>query len=272
VGAPPFVLTLTQAWIPPGEYRYAFNGLSWSLACEAFFYLLFPSLISPISKIRRLPMVMGGACGVMTVAETVGVLVLPERALGYLFYTNPAFRLGEFITGICLALLLQRGWRPRFAMRHALLGTAGLYVLLMGGTLLTLGAAEDLPYVVANLWLMPGFVAIIAAGAAGDLRGDGGHFRTKSLVKLGQWSFALYLVHELVIRASVHLINPLPFPQVVVACLLVFCVSVALSGLLYEAYERPVEKKLRPVFAVRQQKAPLLSASQHPRKTTVRRS
>jgi peptidoglycan/LPS O-acetylase OafA/YrhL len=39
-------LFLIQAWWPSGQNPvYAYNGVAWSLSCEAFFYLLFPLLL-----------------------------------------------------------------------------------------------------------------------------------------------------------------------------------------------------------------------------------
>jgi peptidoglycan/LPS O-acetylase OafA/YrhL len=241
----PFVLTLTQAWLPPGDYRYAFNGVSWSLACEAFFYLLFPTLNRFIRSRRRLLAVPAVVLTGLLFVAAAGIAIAPERALGYLFYTMPAFRLGEFIVGICLAVAIQRGWRPRFTLRQALLGTAGLYAVLMAGSQFTLGSPELLPYVVADLVMLGGFVAVIAAAAAGDIRGDGGHFRSTGLFKLGQWSFALYLVHELVVKLADTLVDPLTTGPAAVASLTVVALSVALSGVLYERFERPIEARMR---------------------------
>ncbi|UEL27777.1 acyltransferase [Pseudarthrobacter sp. L1SW] len=241
----PYVATLTQAWLLPGDYRYAFNGVSWSLACEAFFYLLFPFLLPTVRRFQRVLVMAGLVFAVTAIVGAGGIIVAPERALGYLFYTMPAFRLGEFIIGICLAVALQRNWRPRFTVRQALLVAGGLYVLLMAGTFLAVGSAENLPYVVANTVMLPGFVAVIAASAAADMDGRAGHFSSHRLVKLGQWSFALYLVHEMFIKLADRWIDPLPLEWALIGCLAIGSLCVAVSGLLYEWFERPIERGLR---------------------------
>lgn len=241
----PFVLSLTQAWLPPGDFRYAFNGVSWSLSCEAFFYLLFPALLQIIGRQRRLLLACSVVLAGMVLIAALGIAFIPERALGYVLYTMPAFRLGEFMVGICLAVAVQRGWTPRFTLRHALIGSVLAYAVLMGGTLLTLGGPSVLPYVVADLWMLPAFAAVIVSAAVGDIRGDGKPLWSPALVRLGQWSFALYLVHELVIKISDRFIDPLPLLPASVGSLLVLAVSVGLSGLLFEFFERPVEKRLR---------------------------
>ncbi|MDZ4048042.1 MAG: acyltransferase, partial [Pseudoxanthomonas sp.] len=38
-------LLLVHAWIPQSAYYFSYNGVSWSVSTEAFFYLAFPLLI-----------------------------------------------------------------------------------------------------------------------------------------------------------------------------------------------------------------------------------
>lgn len=249
----PFVLTLTQAWIPPGEWRYSFNGTSWSLACEIFFYCLFPFLLGPIRRQAKLALIVVITFVSMTVIGVAGILVAPERALGYLFYTMPLFRIGEFIIGICIAVAFQRGWRPHFGLGKAILVALASYVILMTGTISTVGDPKELPYVVANICLTPGCMAIIVAAAHRDLDGREGHLHSGLAVRLGYWSFGLYLVHELIIKLAISSVDSLDFGLAVIASVTVIVISVILSGLLYEFFEYPVERRLRPLFAERRQ-------------------
>ena len=238
------VLTLTQAWFVPNDFRYAFNGVSWSLSVELFFYLLFPVLMRHI-PVRR-PIVTAAAAFVLMclVALTAAFLFSPAR-LEYLLYTMPAFRLGEFIIGICLAVLIRSGWRPPFTLRTATLAAVAAYTFAMVATNITVGDPTRLPHVVADLWLVPGFVAIILAGASGDVRGDSGWLRSPRCVDLGYWSFALYLIHELIIRAVEPWADTLPTSVCALIAAGVVILAVVASKFLYERFERPVEARLR---------------------------
>ena len=240
----PAVLTLTQSWFPAGDIRYGFNGVSWSLSCEMFFYLLFPLIYPRLRVVRPGHAIVWIAVTMVAVAASC-VLIFPTSQLGYLLYTLPAFRLGEFMMGICLAVLVKSGWTPKFASQHAFATTAVMYALIMAATNIVLHDPERMPYVVADLWMLPGFVAIIAAMACRDMRASGGHLANPYVVQLGLWSFALYLVHEILILAVAPLINALPPAAGIALGLGTVVVAVAASGALYEGFERPIEDRIR---------------------------
>src|SRR5579875_3536705 len=46
----PFVFVLLHAWAPTQEVQSAADGVSWSLSCEAFFYLLFPGIMPWLAR------------------------------------------------------------------------------------------------------------------------------------------------------------------------------------------------------------------------------
>lgn len=248
----PFVLTLTQAWIPSA--RFAFNVPSWSLADEAFFYLLFPFVIGFFARrpkpLRWMAAAFVGMTVVGLVVGAVLMQVAPSR-LGYVLYTMPLFRLGEFVIGILLAVAMQKGWRPRFNLVQAIGAAVVMYAVMSAVVTPTPGGPDGLPNFVADLWMAPAFMAIVVAGALGDIQGKTGGVRSAPVVKLGQWSFALYLVHDLVLRATEPLADGLVgFPAGVVAGAAILA-CIALAAVLYEYFERPVEAKLRAMHRKR---------------------
>ena len=250
----PFVLTLTQSWLPIG-YEATFNGVSWSLSCEAFFYLLFPFLVSKLLRRRRMGHFAAVLYGVILVLGICISVSIPTPAANYILGTTPLYRLGEFVLGICLALTVKRGWRPRFTVSHAVGLSAILYFSLLVVSFIGSGNPGSVPVTYADLTMAPGFLAIIAAAANKDLSGQNGALSSRTLVRLGRWSFALYLVHELVIRVAKPLIDGLGLAWAAAAAVLVVGVSVALSGVLHEFVERPVEKWLRS-WGVRREPRP----------------
>ncbi|MDI3207707.1 acyltransferase [Pseudarthrobacter sp. AL07] len=243
--AVPFVVTLTQAWIPGSPFLTSFNGVSWSLSCEAFFYLLFPLLFRKLGSHRSVAWIAGG---VLVALALVGLSLSSFASFSvadYLLGTMPLYRLGEFVLGMCLATVMNRGWRPRFRLVHAIGLSAISLVGLTTVSLIFMGTSGGLPVIYANLAMIPGFLAVISASASRDLSGSSGRLASSALVRLGQWSFALYLVHELVLRVVRPLIGEQPVGDALMAAVIVIFASIALSGLLHEFVEKPAEKWLR---------------------------
>lgn len=250
--ATPFVLTLTQAWIPASPYLNAFNGVSWSLSCEAFFYLVFPVLFRRFGTAARRGLVFV-LVPVSLLALGIGLSVAASvSAADYFLGTLPLYRLGEFVLGMCLAKLMAQGWLPRFNLIHAsvLLGllTVGLFV----ASITLNGMTGPMPVIFANMVMIPGFISLIAAAAASDLAGRTTVLTSRGLVRLGQWSYALYLVHELVIRVVRPFVLTASVAATIGIAALVGLASILLSGILHELVEKPSESWLRRRYWGRQ--------------------
>ena len=264
--AAPFVLTLTQAWIPGSGFLSAFNGVSWSLSCEAFFYLLFPLLFR---RLGNRPRVSGIAGIVFLSLITAGVgfshyVSIPVA--NYLLGTLPVYRMGEFVLGMCLAIVMKRGWRPPLRLLHALGLTALLAMGLFAAPQILNRAPGAVPVIYADIIMIPGFLALIATAATSDLSGRSNILGSKALVRLGQWSFALYLVHELVIRLVRPLVTEMPVGETFGAAFVTAVASIALSGLLHEFVEKPAEKWLRSRGAPQTARTAAVAAVQQPEK------
>lgn len=181
---------LVQAWFPDWRIVFSGNAVSWSLSCEAFFYLVAPFLIvwSRTQPTSRLLVVCLGWLGLMS--GVAGAAGLSGPYLDVWAYTLPIVRSGEFVLGILLATLVLRGWRPRVPLTVALAGALGLALVL---------TRAQLPQSVVDVVFILPFAAVIVAAAVADLAGHSGLLRRRWLVYAGQVSFGFYLVHELVL-------------------------------------------------------------------------
>lgn len=72
------------------------------------------------------------------------------------------------------------------------------------------------------------FAILIGATAQADIDRSASLLRNRHLVRLGEWSYAFYLVHLIVIRVAVELAE-----------------RSGLAGLLHATVERPLERRLR---------------------------
>ncbi|MEU1821805.1 MULTISPECIES: acyltransferase family protein [Streptomyces] len=236
-------LTLTQSWVPNDEDRwFAYNGVSWSLGCEFFFYLCFPLLISAM---RRLPLaglwaVVGlGNLFVLLHPFTTGFFL---RTAGweekFTLYMFPPVRLAEFVIGIALALLVKKGaWRG-----PGLVASVALSV----GAVLALAHLMPEKFHWVAVTVVP-FTLTVAAAARADVRGEESPFRNRFVVYLGEVSFAFYLLHEMVIFSTSHFLrlHHVTVPLAVHAAL-VMAISLGGAVLLHEYVEKPCVKWLGP--------------------------
>lgn len=241
---------LVHSWVPDREVYFSGNTAAWSLSDEAFFYAILPALfvVAARRKIRR-PMVTVGAVVVTALAVCAVVYVATDQAGNEaLLYINPVFRSLEFLCGVLIAVALKRGWRPPVADRTALLvAGASLAAAVCVRVALKLAWPEaPVPAELYDTAMIVPFALLIAAVAASDQVGSGvGVLQHRALVKLGEWSFALYLVHSLLAMWLERYdlgSTGLGGLALVVGFVLV---SVAASAVIYELLERPAEGWLR---------------------------
>jgi peptidoglycan/LPS O-acetylase OafA/YrhL len=232
-------LVLVEPWFPGLTNPPVMNNPSWSLGCEAFFYALFPLLLVVILRLnprqRRVAI-----ASIVVAIFAVAVACSPAGAGTIRFwalYFFPPTRLLEFGLGMLLALEVADGHLPRIPLR-----LAGLVAL---GAYLADGWAPPAFRDVA-VTVVP-FMALIAAAAQADQAGERTMWSTRPLVRLGMWSFAIYLIHWPVLTVMYHLeTGNLGTAGAIVNGFVALGITIALAAALYRYVEYPMERRLRP--------------------------
>ncbi len=245
-------LLLVQAWVPDQQVFFAANGPSWSLSCEAFFYAVLPMVVRPVCRLRP------------TALATVGLVVLSALAAGNQYgahlspaagfwfrYTFPPYRLLEFLLGVLLAAAMLRGLR-----------VAVPPVLAVGAFLAAMWASAHVsswhPHgvpVPVGLSVQLGMLLVVGSVTTACLEGRTRLLEHPLAVRLGDWSFALYISHLVALHVLLARLGDPgdkywgrshPGQAAVFAV-----VAVAIAGVLHVAVERPANHRLRTLLARR---------------------
>jgi len=221
----------------------SWNYPAWSISTEFMAYLAFPLLLPLVwragSKLRL----------------TVGLALLAALA-GFSYTTGDYFNqwdgavavlrcLDEFLIG-CLAYVgFGRNVGRIFASDWIAFATLGLLVLLL---------QSDGPDIATVLLFAPLIIATVA--------NDGLYARllnARPLIWLGEISYSLYLVQDLVKYATTHLLDAaglyhrtaLSLPASLALCATMIVLCLVLSTLTYRLVEQPARRCLKQGFCLR---------------------
>jgi peptidoglycan/LPS O-acetylase OafA/YrhL len=233
-------LLLVQSW----GLTNSVVGTAWSISTEWAAYLVFPFLVVPVLRARRRTAIILGCAAVLLLAAAAA-LDLHDGAYhsGSLdAYSGtqiaPLLRcFGDFTLGMLMCRLSQmRGvttWIARDTVGFALMAGVAL-TFTMG--LPDLAVVVLFPPLVAHLSANRGFPAWLLANSA--------------TVRLGELSYAIYLLHPLLERPGQNLADTLygvlpPIVAFVLAGIVISTVLLALAAGAFRWIEQPGRRLLR---------------------------
>ena len=204
-GAVVVSVPMLQAWVPVGTWGAVLhnaNAPSWSLSNEAFFYAVFPWLAGRLPGLSSsLLLRVGGLLAVVMAAVFAGLDAIGHGTQSLYYF--PAFQIGFFMIGMLLGEAVRRGrgvTAPPLWLSVVLVIAFAIVVVILGRH----GGGLIGHPVFVELVALPFLVLLIGSAAVSDTRGVWSPFGDPRVVKLGVWSYALYLVQYpcfLVIRA-----------------------------------------------------------------------
>ena len=177
-------LTLTQAWFP--QYTYTYNGLAWYLSVTLFLYAISFPLVKVICNIKK-PIMW-----ILVLWVSIGGLNIYFILYGGInLYSNPIYRLSDYILGMLTARTFQK--KDYIEVRKA--NKIEIGVLL----------AFIIQYIFSfKLIDAPGYYSILFTVALYIFAVGEGHMSSilswPGFNKLANYSFEFYMIHELALR------------------------------------------------------------------------
>ena len=233
-------LTMMQSYIPLDGYAFNFNGVSWSLSTEMFFYISFCFLVFlPEKHIRYL---FGTLVGIMFVCFFQGINNIQNPL--WLIYVNPGFRILDFLAGILINQLFAKNYIKNISTKQATILEIGSIVILI--IMFYLGVKQyfsvfvryDLYYLLPVSALV--YIFAINKGIISKILGN------KFLVYLGECSFTFYMIHQIVLaHVKRNFYNEITsMVDVFIWGGLALIITLILSVGLFYLYEIPASKAL----------------------------
>jgi peptidoglycan/LPS O-acetylase OafA/YrhL len=209
-------LSLLHSWFPIPALNFSYNRVSWSISTEFAFYLFFLILIPNWRRTWyvKLALAFGAVLGMGWLCFRLHVPAYDSTGqqmdVHAMMYLNPVTRVFEFVLGMSCCLAWQ-GLQPRLKLGRfsgtllelAALGLAGTAMYFTPTLAEAAVKVEWLGHPARN-WLFhagaaPAFAVLILVLALG--RGwISRSLEFRPLVLLGEISYSMYLLHDLVLR------------------------------------------------------------------------
>ena len=253
-----------QAWSGDLKLAYSWNPPGWSVGVELFLYAMFPILILLTRVLTSTRRVVISAIFVIAAMTALVIffhltgndkLPLADPASAHRWiYRCPLTRLGDFILGICGALIYSRERHRVRLVRAAPFIAAVMSVLIlalmMAPKVINSSPSYDLAYAV------PGVLLILGLALSPD-RGIARLLGSVALVALGELSYAFYLIHVPIGLFVLTDVLSNGFTPVSVTVLIFgLLLLVALSWGLHVSFERPARVFLRKRLSISSTKGP----------------
>ena len=222
-------LFLLQSYIPVKDFYFSINNVSWSISTELFFYLMFPFYVIWLHKFPKLKYILLLIIPIIIFAEPYFRTNMKlEKAI---FYINPIVRSFDFILGIITCQIYKKiKDTPINFSKGTLIEIAAITVLAIFFYFHN-DVERAFRYGIYYWIPMVGIVLIFALqkGLFSKI------LQHKTLVYLGEISFAFYMIHMIVIKYGNQ------FQKIGIY----FVIALILSALTFEYFEKPVAKWIK---------------------------
>jgi peptidoglycan/LPS O-acetylase OafA/YrhL len=239
----------------PGNTVPDGTGILWSLAVEEHFYIFYPLFMVLLLGSKLQPRTIGTLLGIgclLILAWRIYLVQSPDFMVNRTYYASDT-RIDSIIYGCILAIVMN----PRRNQHRADPMSVGQWAIVataIGTLLVTLlyrdpVFRETVRYSLQGLALMPLFYFAVRFPDNQLFR----HLNSRLAITLGVYSYAIYLIHHVVIR-SIATNAPTIAGKSFIVFPIVLLVSIAYAAAVdrfVDRYFRQLRHKFRPALAKR---------------------
>lgn len=230
----PLNILLLQNWVPRSSVYFSYNGVSWYLSLQLALLVMAPGTLQWLGKLRRRS-VVSLFVGILLLQWILALTVtnrMPAQVSHWLVYVLPLTRWFDFVLGGLLYRFLRDFRSPRVSLLDSWLMLL-TFMAIVPMALSTGGGTRSEIYSVA-LWSLPCLIILRHLVAEPDMITS--VFSSWPMVWLGNISFELFLIHQMVLR-YVEIIGRKVFGQPaldVTGSLIAMAIAIALSAGVHE--------------------------------------
>jgi peptidoglycan/LPS O-acetylase OafA/YrhL len=242
------------------NYFFAYNGPSWSISTEFFFYLVFPILIYQWEKSWQIKLLASGLIVVALISlsnfmKLPSYISINDKAItsSALLYINPLSRIFEFTFGACVAL----HWKKQASKSQWGISRGTLYeivMILLAGVFMSTYFINPLTNYVGTTWAGPatsawlkssgsmfafGLLIYVMAMGRGRISAWLSH---PILVLLGEISFSIYLLHKILLDFYIGNIHRFPVLPNMLSLAIYWTTILLASYVMWSLIEMPCRR------------------------------
>jgi peptidoglycan/LPS O-acetylase OafA/YrhL len=258
IGIPALIenATLLQAWYPNHIQVFSFNSVSWTLSNEIFFYLVLPIILLLTNKLEmHKKLYTSGVLLVLCILFTAFIMnkfkpipySIPFSWRWWLILVSPYLNLFTFLSGVFLSFIHHNIKDSKLIASRFRASICEISVIIISTAyfLLTL---ENMIF--SSIFFMYGLPLALLILIFSLQRGIISKFLSlKPIVYLGEISFSIYMVHQIVIRGVEDYVGKVVVvsssPEDVINKILVTALIILVASFTYHSIENPARNAIK---------------------------
>lgn len=242
--------------LPFGQYVPMLDGVYWTLVAEVLFYVLYPTIVVPLSKYLAHKPLTIKILFLLSLIPLFGGIHMLSYKIFVLSLIQPALFF-YFATGVFLGYL-YRNHTLHFEKFSKKIFSGYRAVIPFILFWITVAGVNDLSFLGQTIspWIRMAFAIPLTFFVAILLDKESlfsKFFSIKILAFVGTVSYSIYLSHSLIIHIAHLMVNPTDIGSNIVYVFTVFTITVASASVLFFFLERPYfykkEEKKKKKFA-----------------------